>query len=123
MSLESKLYTLLSGDASVSALVVARIYPVVLPQSVTLPAITYSRISGGQVNSLSGYSGLEQPRIQVDAWATTHVVVKELRDAVHAAMNGATTFRALLESDMDLYEDDTKIYRISMDFFVTNEDE
>lgn len=118
--LDEKLYTLLSGDASVSAVVVARIYPLVLPQDVTLPAITYSRISGGQVNSLGGYSGLEAPRIQVDVWGESYAAARALAALVHTAMDGATTFRALLESDTDFFEDDTKIYRVSSDFIVWN---
>jgi len=118
--LEPKIYTLLSGDALISALVSTRIYPVILPQNVTLPAITYSRISGGQINSFSGYSNLENPRIQIDVWGVTYASVQALAALVHTAMDGATTFGALLESDMDFYEDDTLIYRVSMDFSVWN---
>lgn len=118
--LEPKIYTVLSGSSAVSAVVSARIYPLVLPQDVTLPAITYVRISGGQVNSMGGYSGLENPRMQIDVWGATYTAAKTLAALVHAAMSAATTFSALLISDMDLYEDDTKIYRVSMDFSVWN---
>lgn len=118
--LEPKIYTVISGAAAVAAVVSTRIYPVVLPQDVALPAISYSRISGGQINSLTGYSNLESPRIQVDVWGETYSSVKSLAADVHTAMDGATTFGALLESDMDMYEDDTKIHRVSMDFIVWN---
>ena len=118
--LEPKIYSVLSGAAAVAAVVSTRIYPVVLPQDVTLPAITYSRISGGQVNSLTGYSGLENPRIQIDVWGATYPACQTLAADVHTAMDAATTFGAHLESDMDFYEDDTKIYRVSMDFSVWN---
>ena len=117
---EPKIYTLLSGDALIAALVATRIYPVILPQDVTLPAISYSRVSGGQVNSFDGYSDLENPRIQIDVWGETYASVQALAALVHTVMDGATTFGALLESDMDFYEDDTLIYRVSMDFSVWN---
>lgn len=119
-ALEPKIYTALSGDSAVSAVVSTRIYPMVLPQDVTLPAITYSRISGGQVNSMGGFSNLENPRVQVDVWAATYTAAKTLAALVHTAMGGATTYSAILISDMDLFEDDTKIYRVSMDFSVWN---
>lgn len=117
---EPKIYTLLSSDPSIAAIVSTRVYPVWLPQDVTLPAICYSRVSGGQVNSLTGYSGLENPRIQIDVWGEAYSTVQTLAALVHAAMDGATTFGALLESDLDFYEDDTLIYRVSMDFSVWN---
>lgn len=114
--LETLIYALLAADSPVSTLVSTRIYPLVLPQDVVLPAITYTRISGGQVSSLDGYSGLENPRIQVDAWAASYSGVKDLAAKIVTAMNGSATFSATILSDTDFFEDETKIYRVSLDF-------
>lgn len=118
--LEPKIYTVLSGTTEITDVVQDRIYPTVLRQNTIYPAITYTRISGGQVNSLTGYSNLESPRIQIDVWGDNYSDVKSLAAAVHTAMGAATTFGALLESDQDLYEDDVKIHRVCMDFIVWN---
>jgi hypothetical protein len=119
---EMKIKTLLLANAPVAAIIGTCLYPVILPQSPTLPAVTYFRVSGGQENSLKGYSGLEHPRIQIDCWSLTYAGAKELANAVRAAMDLATTFKALCISDHDLFEDDTRIYRVSLDFSVWNKE-
>ncbi len=116
--LESALYSALSGDAAIAAVVGSGIYPVIIPQDAAFPAITYTRISGGQQNDLTGYEGTENPRMQIDVWGKTYAAVKDLAAKVRAAMNAAITFSAIQISDQDLYEDDMKIYRVSMDFSV-----
>jgi hypothetical protein len=116
MSVETKLVTLLAGTVGVSNLVGARIYPATLPQNPTLPAITYMRVTSGPVYSITGYSGLDNPHMQIDCWASTYSAAKALRAAVLTAIDGATTLKGVLISDQDMYEDDVMIYRVSMDF-------
>lgn len=117
-ALEPKIVTLLSGNAGVSALVSTRIYPLILPQDSALPAITYQRVSGGHINSTTGFSDQENPRIQIDSMATTYAGAKTLAAAVFSAMESATTYKAILIGDIDIYEDEPEIYRVSMDFSV-----
>lgn len=117
-ALEPKIVTLLAGNAGISALVSTRIYPVLIPQDGTLPAVTYQRVSGGQINSTDGFTALENPRIQIDCMATTYAGAKAVAAAVFSAMEGSTTFDALLISDTDIYEDEVECYRVSMDFSV-----
>ena len=120
--LESKLYSVLTGNNAVALLVGARVYPVKLEQDTEFPAITYQRISGGQQYSLTAYSNLENPRIQIDVWGLKYSDVKALAAKVKTAMEGATTFRATLLTDIDLYEDDVEIYRVSQDWSVWNQE-
>lgn len=120
--LEAKLYTALSGSTkiTITSSVSTRIYPLVVPQQSVFPAITYIRVSGGQQNDLFGYSGIENPRIQIDCWAETYKEIKTIAENVHTVMNAVTTFRAILISDMDFYESDVELYRESMDFKIWN---
>jgi hypothetical protein len=97
-----------------------RVYPEFVPEAAAFPALCYSRVSGYRVNTLSGYSGEENPLIQIDCWATAYTAAKELSTAVHSAMEVAPDFKALLISDMDLSERDLGLYRISMDFSCWN---
>lgn len=119
---ESKLYALLTADPAVSAIVGTRVYPMVLPQRCTFPAASYFRVSGGQQNTLDGYSGTENPRIQVDCWAREYADAKALASAIRTAMDGATNFKALCISDRDMYEDDAELHRVLLEFSCWNKE-
>lgn len=110
----------LSADPLIPARVAGRIYPLIRPQDSLLPAITYQRISSDRGPSLGGHeSALTNIRLQVDCWASSYPVVKALAEEVFAALTVASgALRALLLSDNDLYEEQPRIYRASMDFSV-----
>lgn len=58
----------LLADATIAATVVTRIYPQKLPQNVTYPAITITRVSSIRANVLHGPASLARPRYQIDCW-------------------------------------------------------
>lgn len=91
MTPEVAVRTRLVADPAVYALVGTRIYPDLLPQAPTLPALVYLRASAlpdglTQDNRV----GPEQPRIQIDAWATSRSQTDALYAAVKAALHGNT---------------------------------
>lgn len=86
MSAESDLYTLLSGNAGVAALVSTRIYPDLVPEGKTLPYIGYERVSTEPVNALSGAQLGALVGLTVACWAGTRVAAEALADAVVAAL-------------------------------------
>jgi hypothetical protein len=116
MSLETAIFTLLTGNANIKRMVTRRVYPIVLPQNCEFPAISYQRVTGARINDLSGYGNLQNALIQVDTWATSYDEVKELGAHIHTAMNGSGTFKALLITDSDGYEADAGLFRLTMDF-------
>ena len=119
MSFEADLKAHLNGDASVSALILDRMYPVLRPESSALPANTYQLITLDQVENLSGRDGsLRNYRVQVDLWALKYSDILLLDSAVRARMaTAATSFRsAMLPSGFDDYEPDTKLYRRMLEF-------
>src|SRR5512137_1455993 len=102
MPVESKIYSALSGATIVTSVVSTRIYPMAIPQGVAaFPALVYSRAGSLRVNSLSGYSNLENAQIEVSCWATRYNDAKDLSTRVHGVMDAATGFRALLTDDAD----------------------
>lgn len=120
--IETKLYTALSGTTNITDYAGTRIYPVALPQEPTYPAIVYTRTSGGQVNDLSGYAGLENPQIGIDVFAETYNAAKALAEKVHTVLNTVTTFRATLTNDSDNFEAEINCYRVAMDFSCWNKE-
>lgn len=114
--LETKIYTALSGNATVAAKVAARIYPVVMPQDPTLPVITYQRMGAEHLTALSGFVGLENAHIRISSWATRYDVVKELAEDVYVTMDGAAAFKSILTDDSDGYDPDTGLFYVLQDY-------
>lgn len=111
MALESDIFAALSGQTAAAS----RVYPLIRGEASALPAIVYARVGNAPVNALDGSSGLDSVRIQIDSYAATYAGAKLLAAQVRAIMQ-AGSFKALLQSDVDVYEPDTKIYRVTQDF-------
>lgn len=109
--IESSIY------AAIKSLANGRVYPVVLPDISSLPAIVYQRISTVPITSLDGDSGLESVRIQVSVWANTYKEAKDLSATVRSTLN-ATTLKIVSDGDSDDYEPDTKRFRVLADYLV-----
>jgi hypothetical protein len=118
MSFDSDVRAVLLADLTVASLASARIYPLTLPQNPTLPAITYQRISAPKGLTLDGPE-LTTERLQVDSWATTHAAVRQLSDAVRAALHGYSGASAQLVellNESDYYEQEVKVHRVRADY-------
>jgi len=122
MSLETKLYSLLSADEGVLALVSTRIYPLTAPQEAEMPFVVYTRVSSNRLYSLTGYSNLEYPRMQVDCYGVTYSEMKLLSEAVIAALRSSTTFGTEQDDPQEMFEEDGT-FRVSIDFAIWNQDE
>ena len=111
--IEATILTTLLADTAVDAIVDDRIYAFQLPENaVTYPAITFQRISGIPDVALSGHTGLDQVRVQIDCWARTYQAAKDLGVLVRTSFADI----GIVKSDFDFYESDTKLYRVSQDF-------
>lgn len=111
MAIEGDIQTLLS------TLVSGRCYPMNAPDKVVCPYITYQVISNVPVVDLGGRNGLENRRVQVDVFDRSYGGVKTLELAVKSAMDTAT-FKNVPLLFSELYEQDTKIYRVTMDYSI-----
>lgn len=123
MSIETEIRTRLVTASTPAA---GRIYPLVLPQNPTLPAVTFSRVSGLRVHNLGGVSGRARPRISISSWASTYAGVQALAAAIRASLNGFKGTLATIAADIridneiDLYEEEPKVYHIVQDYFVNH---
>lgn len=121
MAVETALYSALSGATAVTALTGLRIYPLMAPDAVQYPYVTYQRVSSEREYALGGYSSVEKPRIQVDCYSTSYTQAKALSSAVHTTLRSATAFAATLEVDYDLFEDVPGLFRVTQDFSIINQ--
>jgi hypothetical protein len=87
-TIETALYTILSNNAGVSALVVARIYPIQPPPNAVSPYVLYQQVSGASDVSFDGATGFARSTWQVSCWASTYVVALRVSEAVRKALNG-----------------------------------
>lgn len=123
--IDKALFSRLSANATLSALVGARIYPLRLPQNPDLPAVTYQQISGVRESALSEDVGLAHGTFQFDTWALEWTDAREVADAVLGALKRADftaadvpVLDAILESERALYEEEARVYRVSLDLVV-----
>ena len=125
MSAESSLRAALLAAPAVSALVGTRVYPMLLPQNPTLPAIVFQRISAVP-DHLLGEQGWRAPcRVQLSLWAATYDAMRTLTIAVEAALRGYSGSGLRLVRLLNLtddYEPETKLYRMIADFRVIPEE-
>lgn len=103
-----------------------RIYPLVLPPQVTLPAVAYQRITTVRDRVLSGFNGYQSNRFQFTSWAERYEDTRYLADEIITALEdysgtiGGTTIQAIaVAGEVDLYEPESKRYGIATDFMIT----
>ena len=114
MQLEEQVYSALAGGSPQTD-AGSRVYPLSAAQGTGAPRITYQRVSTAPENTLGGRANLDQVRIQIDCWATTIKGAANLARQARDLME-AQSFKALLQGAFDTYEQDTQLYRRSMDF-------
>jgi hypothetical protein len=90
ISIEDGLIEFLSANEGLTALIGGRVYKNRLPQGVTLPCLTVQRITTPRQHShdTAGSAGTARPRFQIGAWGTTYATIRQVTDALRAALNG-----------------------------------
>jgi len=128
MSIGTLIYTQLAADSGVSTLVSTRIYPDILPQRPSVPAMTYTRISN---SPQLGTSSLRRSRYQLDCWDLTADGSEALASAVKSAMEehhdqDQTPGILMAEVDNEIgptRDEETELYRVIIDVLcITNGD-
>lgn len=121
MPLEERLYTALTGSATLTAIVGTAIYPIKRAQGSTLPAVVYRRASGGREYSTIGYATLENAHIELSVYATAVTARRKTGDAAIGAISSSVTFRGLvISSPQDFYNDETAEYSRRIEVSIWN---
>ncbi len=105
-----------------------KIYPMVIPQGVALPAITYSQISDPREHAMVGDPNIMHPRYQVSSWSTSYSQVKSLAYQVRLALQdlqtstGTNIHRVFFENEIEMSEVDPMskeiTFHIAQDYII-----
>ena len=109
MSVEATLYTRLTTHAGLSALIAARVHPNKLPQGVTLPAVSYRRVSAERVPAMGSDTGLVRARFQFDAWAAGYQAMLDVKEQLRAALERWSTTTGTVIQDI-FYRNETDMF-------------
>lgn len=116
----------LIANAAVYAIVSDRVYPNTLPQIPVMDCLTYQLIAEERGHTLSG-EAFPSPYVQIDCWSSTYTGSGLLADAVSTCLDcfrgtlgsGGNTLQVsacLQRSRQELYEPETKEYRVALAF-------
>jgi N-acetylglutamate synthase/N-acetylornithine aminotransferase len=113
------LKTHLAADATLTGLIGERLWPN-KRFSETLPAATYQQLPAIAIAHNSGGDGKTRNiRLQVNTWAITHAEAHQVASAILTRMlTAAATFSAIGRTFEDVYEEDTKLHGVLLEFSV-----
>lgn len=122
MSIESALYSRLSGYTALTDLVGGRIYPLANMDEV-YPALSYFKVSGYPVSSMGSDTGTWSYRMQVDVWAKSYGSMMDTKiEVINALQRWSDTAKGvddtLLDNEQQMLEGDVGIYHTALDFMI-----
>lgn len=103
----------------------SRVYPQVLPQEPTYPAVTYQQVSAVPLRAMGADGSVLRVRVQVNCWGKTYAEALSLAGAVEARMSrfsgeagGVTVLDTLLDSSLERYELESNTRRVIQDYTI-----
>ena len=126
-AIETILYTHLAGNVALAALVSNRIYPDMLPQDVTYPAIRYVVVDRVEVQVKPALATVRhvRARVQMDVYARSYAAAKTAAAALTVALyafdrtkNAAIVGTRVIDM-RDSADDDSVIFSVSVDASIT----
>lgn len=120
--IQEGLFTVLTNDAGVSALVSSRVYPLGIPQNAVLPCIAYTVEEQEENSDYDGQGDFGEIEIQIDCWAgsepTEYAVSLAVAKAVKAAlknynglMGSVRVYRLVLVTSVSVFESKVDMHR------------
>ena len=126
--IDAEIYTRLTANTAVRAIVGTAIYPVHAPQNATPPWVRWQRISRTTDRALDLQEGLVETRIQFDCIGDTYTAARNLAVAVQAALQNwqsatAGVNDATCVNSRDYYEQiaDKFYFTSALDFIITHQ--
>ena len=123
-TLRESIFTRCTTEATLAALINTRCYPVLLPDGVDLPALSYRQISEDDSEYRTHGEATDRmvTRVSFDVWAETSDDAAELADALVAAWSGYQNMPDVgygqIASRMDDFETGLNRFRTIVDVFI-----
>lgn len=130
ISIEEGIVYQLKNHAGLNALISGRVYPLRLPQSATLPAVTYQRVSTPrELTHDQASGGLAMPRFQFTVIAENFDTAKGIVAQLRAALNGfkgtfgsggstVSVYASLSDNEVDQYDPVSGQWWTFADYFI-----
>lgn len=132
MYIELAILTELGNASALTALVSNRIYYVRAPQNVTTPYIVFFKVSSIRNHSHDGSSHLAVSRFQFSIFADTYKECKDIAVQIQSSLQGKSgnvgdspyvaVGSIFYLDETDMYETDTGLYHVAVDYEVTHYD-
>ena len=87
-TIENAIYSMLSSDGPLSALVGTRIDPLLVPQGVAMPAVSYKQLPSSRDDTLGGPTGLVRSQWEFTCWSDLYSEARAVADALRQAISG-----------------------------------
>lgn len=120
MSFEPDLVAFLNGNSTITDVIGTRLYPDMIPQDVTMPAVSYQIISRqGEHSTPQGFSNLAKYRVQFTVVAESALSRAVVVDAWGTAVDGmrAGLIQAgFFDNQVNSYVMDTERYVSRIDY-------
>ena len=108
-TIEAQLQTLFGNLCS------GRCYPLIAPEGTVSPYITFQVIDSTPWKLATAE---EKTRLQADVFGGTYGAAKTLAVSVKTALDTATFAASSMITNMDLYEEVSKEYRVLLEFYI-----
>ena len=123
--IQEAIYSILSNDAAVTALISNRIYHLTISQNSPAPCISYSINEGPEDETFDGQGDFRQDDLQIDCWASTYTEALQLATVIKAVLKnysgvvaGTNIQRITLDTAVSVFEDDVDLYRTSQSYSI-----
>lgn len=118
MTWQADLYTLLTGDATLVGYLGTRLAPIKNKQGDVYPRATWFEVVGVPLNTLAGWSGTDNVRLQFDVYSKTQLEAQAIKDRIRAVMAQTNTaFKCVCIADSDgPVPDGLELYRRVLEF-------
>lgn len=107
---------ILTGSATLAALVAGRIWAITAGQGTTAPYVVWTPVGVSTEQYFASPDDTDYDRVSIDCWALDFSTANAMAKAARNALAG----RGYLVSGFSDYEAETKLYRVTFDWsFVT----
>lgn len=107
--IEQALYSRITSDSTIAALIGTRFFPNQIPQGQKLPAVIYKQEKGDREHIMAGAVGLVNSQYSITCYAESYSQAKELSEAVRKCLDGYSGTVESVSIEGIFLEDETDV--------------